>query len=151
MLDAKDLRIGNLFTLNNPHYRPKENGLLVSVTSIDTNRNEMNEDGEYEPKVAVGLLVVQNNKFYENRFAQWIEYLKPIELTEEWLLDFGYKQVNTLANGTKVLEKPGLFTVYYKDGIVRFSFYTIDVKFVHKFQNIIYSLTNTELTLKDEK
>jgi len=127
MLDAKDLRIGNHIIYDG----------RIGIVKWFTNKSF--------------LLKMEFSTLNHTSRKGWVELpLEPIELTEQWLLDFGYKQVNTLANGTKVFEKLGLFTVYYKDGIVRFSFYTIDVKFVHKFQNIIYSLTNTELTLKDK-
>lgn len=72
----------------------------------------------------------------------------PIELTEEWLLKFGYKKVNTLYDTTEVFEKDFSFTVYFRNGILSFSFKTIEIKYVHQLQNAVFYLEGKELTIK---
>ncbi len=71
----------------------------------------------------------------------------PIPLTEEWLLKFGYKKVNTLYDTTQVFQKRLCHIVYFRNGILSFSFGTTEIKYVHSFQNAIFALTNQELTL----
>ena len=76
------------------------------------------------------------------------EICKPIALTEEWLLKFGWKHTNTLHAGEFVYTKKSSLAVYLKDGIARFAFKTDKIDSVHMFQNAIKVLTGTELTLQ---
>ena len=85
---------------------------------------------------------------------------KPIPLTEEWLLKFGFEEA-----GDKFYEKGLLFTncwfLYFNitcKGKVTLStdseeYYLTDVPNVHQLQNLYHALTGEELTIKqnDEK
>lgn len=73
---------------------------------------------------------------------------KPIPITEEWLLKFGYKKVNTLYDITEVFEKKLSYTIYFRNGVLSFSFGTMEIKYINQLQNIFYFLTGEELTLK---
>jgi hypothetical protein len=90
--------------------------------------------------------------------CSWCEYapietpsLKPIPLTEEWLLRFGFLR-----------QHDGL--VFYKNGhfiepnntVNLFDFYTGDygdwyvtIEHVHQLQNLYFALTGEELTIKN--
>lgn len=72
-------------------------------------------------------------------------YYKPIPLTEEWLLKFGFKKENTLHDGTSVYN--GTPYLYFKDGYARISIKTPDIEYVHQLQNLYFSLTGEELSL----
>ncbi len=67
-----------------------------------------------------------------------------IELTEEWLFRFGFKK---LVNDWQI---KGLIIHTRKRGFVVNKRIAI-IKYVHQLQNLYYALTQTELTLKDEK
>jgi len=76
-----------------------------------------------------------------------VNYLTPIELTEEWLLRFA-------------LIKDNGYPYKFLDGFIKmrngeyfFKYHNLDIKlnYVHNLQNLHYIFTQTELTLKDEK
>lgn len=82
-----------------------------------------------------------------------IEYLKPIPLTEEWLLRFGFEKSNELVD----YFSKGKYHLFEKESIM-FYFYPefggIDnknykhIKSVHQLQNLYFALNNEELTIK---
>jgi hypothetical protein len=77
--------------------------------------------------------------------------VKPIPLTEEWLLKFGatekYKSVsNRWSFGVFSLDDPE-----DENGNLRNEFYydsTLNVKYVHQLQNLYFALTQEELIFK---
>jgi hypothetical protein len=85
---------------------------------------------------------------FENREAWSCDAIKPIPLTDEWLLRFGKK-----ANKD---DSFGGFIIYYSNGngmrIKNNEWSTqhlsVKLEFVHQLQNLYYSLTQEELTLK---
>ena len=124
MLDAKDLRIGNLFN----HF---EDGILPI--------EEIKKDSDgFEGYYAV---------FRNGSIKCHVSYLAPIELTEEWLLRFGL----TKHNGYPYKFLDGFIKI--RNGEYFFKYHNLDIKlnYVHNLQNLHYILTQTELKLKDEK
>ena len=82
------------------------------------------------------------------------EYLKhkPIQLTEEWLLKFGFKAWGSYKYLWK-LKTHHAFTINTYSNIFNlneYHFRTDDgyLKNVHQLQNLFYALTGEELTLK---
>jgi hypothetical protein len=124
MLEVKDLRIGNLFN----HF---EDGILLI--------EEIKKDSDgFEGYYAV---------FRNGSTKCHVNYLTPIELTEEWLLRFA-------------LIKDNGYPYKFLDGFIKmrngeyfFKYHNLDIKlnYVHNLQNLHYIFTQTELTLKDEK
>ena len=124
MLEVKDLRIGNLFN----HF---EDGILPI--------EEIKKDSDgFEGYYAV---------FRNGSTKCHVSYLAPIELTEEWLLRFGL----TKHNGYPYKFLDGFIKI--RNGEYFFKYHNLDIKlnYVHNLQNLHYILTQTELTLKDEK
>ena len=124
MLEVKDLRIGNLFN----HF---EDGILPI--------EEIKKDSDgFEGYYAV---------FRNGSTKCHVNYLTPIELTEEWLLRFGL----TKHNGYPYKFLDGFIKI--RNGEYFFKYHNLDIKlnYVHNLQNLHYILTQTELTLKDEK
>ena len=87
-----------------------------------------------------------SNAVYDCKY----ENLKPIPLTEEWLLKFGFKTDKTYVSD----ENP--FLDYIKDEVrismPYFSFEFgdgafMELKYVHELQNLYFSLTQRELTV----
>jgi len=142
MLDAKDLRIGNLILVHN-HY----------VATIE----RIGKD--------IGV------KTYGEKISQIdyieLQYLTPIELTDEWLLRFGFEVDDDLGDQIYYQipnQKNGYGICFDHDDIAFYKFYgnggenvhTLihdeeHLQYVHQLQNLYYALTQTELTLKDEK
>ena len=82
-----------------------------------------------------------------------IENYKPIPLTEEWLLKFGFEDLDTYLK----LDFGKLSLVYYVDGEKLYlfidngeecgSFHLKHIKSVHQLQNLYFALTGKELTI----
>lgn len=87
----------------------------------------------------------------DDTFFETCNY-KPIELTEEWLLKFGfipnkYKDEYTICpygKNTYVLDKEytdkGEWDFCYEEA------YLVTIKYVHQLQNLYFALTGEELT-----
>jgi hypothetical protein len=75
------------------------------------------------------------------------KYCKPIPLTEEWLLKFGFKWKNfAFRDGTFTVRYQKEFYVYLSVEGVR----PIQIKldYVHQLQNLYFALTGEELDIK---
>jgi hypothetical protein len=99
--------------------------------------------------------------------TEYVDYIKPIPLTKEWLLKFGFKQYNPKdeANSTDLNSRifytvieDKQFEIAYDFGIVkklllRFRegdlsvIYKMDMKYVHSLQNLYFALTGEELKI----
>ncbi len=99
-----------------------------------------------------------------------IECLRPIELTEEWLLKFGFKVKDRKSYlNTDIYYIPTFeidYCLFYADFRLDYGLYveytdspmpeddeklypiTFGIKYVHQLQNLLYSLTGEELTIK---
>jgi hypothetical protein len=116
-MKAAELRVGNL--LLNPYSDEPE---IVDRIKRSTALNTEWEVNEEHP-----------------------DFFKPIPLTEEWLLKFGFRD-NTLA-----------YEIYKQVGDAGYSlvddvgdgsiWYVPPVKYVHQLQNLYFALTGTELEL----
>jgi len=81
--------------------------------------------------------------------------IKPIPITEEWLIKFGF-DVNSFGFATKNNFQTGHIT---KDENYQFEFsvgmigkwFLKDILSVHQLQNIFHALTGEELTIKDNE
>lgn len=105
---------------------------------------------------------IRKDRCYYGRFHSAYEDLKPIPLTKEWLLRFGFEKresskcTNWHIGENEVtrdllfdlvwLEKPALIKApnapFYRNG--RHTIY-----FVHHLQNLYFALTGQELTIKE--
>ena len=104
---------------------------------------------------------IQENCFYaksenNDEFKDTCYEIKPIPLTEEWLLKFGFTRHHTdYSNGVLyILDVPnnnefnwGVYPFELGSGfIINKSKY---LKYVHQLQNLYFALTNEELTIKE--
>jgi len=77
--------------------------------------------------------------------TEYPEFCKPIPLTEEWLLKFGYKLYHDYVwvnDNTDVLGRIDKF----KDDVARSIYPRLEIKYVHQLQNLYFALTGKELT-----
>ena len=99
---------------------------------------------------------VLNTVDYEDlriMFGEVDEDYKPIPLTEEWLLKFGF--VHRKRRDVPAYEKNNLIVEYLFERWTgrlywneRNSIRIIDVEYVHQLQNLYFALTGEELTIK---
>ena len=113
-------------------------------------------------------LKIQNIISKLNTDGYLLETLKPIPLTEEWLLKFGFKKQKTIISGNvysiKINKTNNWFSVHeqseyddpnslsLKELKKWWSFndnrYEVKIKSIHQLQNLYFALTNEELTIK---
>ena len=80
-------------------------------------------------------------------YADMIHHIKPIPLTEEWLLKLGFEQCFINKERYHI---DNLNEVEFIDNEIRWmanytTFYHQKIEFVHQLQNLYFALTNTEL------
>lgn len=76
----------------------------------------------------------------------YLDHLKPIPLTEEWLINFGFYNSERLKNS---FIKNGVH-IYIQDTAFWYDLAndSIEVKTIHQLQNLYFALTGEELTMK---
>lgn len=136
MIKANELRIGNLLSWIDDNEIVKVKGFYITNTIwVEYNYNE-NETDEIDCQ---------------------LECLKPIPLTEEWLVKFGFEKDK--AHNCYVLYEHDTidldleFSCTLKNVTIG-GFCTADemknCKYVHQLQNLYFALTGEELELKPE-
>jgi len=96
---------------------------------------------------------VYSDSMHGSTYFYLIEEIKPIELTEEWLLKMGFEKRADwqFVNSKLVIE---FWLIVNKKIDVRFrineneSIPIREIKYVHQLQNLYYALTGEELTIK---
>ena len=134
-MKTTDLRLGNFISIN---FGNCDDGKIITVDGI-SDCEIYNEEHGYSPC----------NEF------------NPIPLTEQWLLDFGFKicTKSGVHNGWGIGENPlthdyFLFLAWMKneDGTLAELFYRNGyhtIKYVHQLQNLFFALAQEELILKE--
>lgn len=130
MLTAEQIRIGNTVLYND---------IIYNIWSIGNNstpkRQSYYVDLDCEEK-DIHLKGID------------VDEIKPIELTEEWLLKMGF-QANGKFYTINVFEKDERFDIDLK-GWIGFNNMVAEcnINTVHKLQNLYHALTGEELTIK---
>jgi len=136
MIDPKELRIGNL----------TDKGIVFGIC---------HQDG-------VQMIHILNNKFASISETYIIKDINPIELTEEWLFEFGFKKGNKCYENGVSIEL--LDTDFYLRPSFLGGFYwgfnlsdekldcelnnVQSIKYIHQLQNLYFAITGKELTIK---
>ena len=134
MIQANELRVGNLVTIN-------ETALHFDGAGKDETFciSEIKEE------------VVKFKGFHTSELYSGIE---PIPLTEEWLLKFGFEKSKNPNKTPSWVWKKDQETWFYEtwknrdifvNGFIR---WMKDIQSVHQLQNLYFALTGTELTIK---
>lgn len=81
-----------------------------------------------------------------------INYLRPIPLTEEWLVKFGFKNKSKTLFEKNFYEKR-IFSIVQHGFTKKFCFPAqngvTEIKYVHQLQNLYFALTGKELEIKN--
>ena len=147
-MEATEIRIGNLVTVDNPKYHPKLKDVILQVTGI-------NETLGFEKEWTYGVSLEHINQLkytYYESYSQFIKFIKPIPLSEERLLEiFGLKREDTEINDFTfphcdyiIIHKQvdDLFAVYINGK-------TVLIKYIHQLQNLYFDLIGEELIIKN--
>jgi len=73
----------------------------------------------------------------------FMENIEPIPLSEEWLLDFGFKKNKSIWTLNEI-EISSWFTFRFSLDPLKVQ----EIDFVHQLQNLYYALTGTDLIMK---
>lgn len=146
-MQIEELRLGNLVEANTKGDDGVQKWTIIKVSGIQKSFKEDEPDKVYfiEPDIATfniwRLFTTTEN-----------DCLRPIPLTEEWLLKFGFEKQE---NNWKRLCICNDWTYIYWERLVgielsvnKHSVMQPHIKSVHQLQNLYFALTQEELTLK---
>jgi len=148
MINAKELMIGNYVTINNPKYRPDDTGKILVVTEIKTEQSTKH----FESGQTISGYLLENK--YKDTFGQYVEFIQPIPITEQWLLDFGAKKKEHMPYYyfdyilIKIVEGTYEVSVKFFGGYNSTDFC---IHYVHHLQNLSFALSGKELNLNKTK
>lgn len=142
-LKAQDLRIGNLVNVE-----IGRDILPVCVSGISSG--------------SIAFDVLPNEKEWKSGRREII-VTKPIPLTEDWLVKFGFEKRGIDKFSIKInpeqIHSSQIFTIdkqtYIALGDNKFEYWVVNgiplyhLEHIHQLQNLYYALTQTELTLKE--
>lgn len=137
MINANELRCGNLVMTNNSKYRSEDVGKIACITQIDSDRYFE------EIKGNVSLYLIDDK--YKDTYGQWLIYIEPIPITEQWILNFGFTESETdLRKGNIIVRfrdnESLIITII--DSVV-----LPKCQYIHELQNLYFALHRQELEL----
>ena len=128
MIQANELRVGNLVLLNNPVYRPIDTGQIHLINAITK---------EY---ASVSKLTKEP---FTDTYGQYLQYIEGIPITTEWLLKFRFKKK---LNDNKVSYNKHNIIIHFVNGIFTEYVHQKQIKYVHKLQNLFFEIRGVELS-----
>jgi hypothetical protein len=140
-MEARELRIGNLVTIDNEEFWPKLKGIPFIVHSITPSLSINLDKWSY----SIGLISMNEKENYVvPLYSQLIEFIEPIPLTEERLLSkYKFKEV---------AHRRGIQASYKKDGVrINVSnsgncYYGSKlIPYVHNLENLYFAIKGKEL------
>jgi hypothetical protein len=146
MLNARELRLGNIIFTN--HYE-LVNGVAVLVQRITIIDSILNDSINYDPIARESYCSIKD--------------CFPIPLSEEWVRKFGMESLDMEIDYVEWGFDNGTNTLFHiiQDGIGKdFPFYLEydlgfgnerrEIKYVHQLQNLYFALTGEELEIKEK-
>jgi hypothetical protein len=117
---------------------------------INVGGNSINTYQTYKPRqiTANGIKAIEEEN--EERPDAVLSIWQPIELTEEWLLKFGFKTHDKHDYFIDISDSSVFhfwFSVYSGDGFYYIDAFDIKLKYVHQLQNLYFALTGQELII----
>ena len=142
LLESKELRLGNIVQYNNTEC------FVYDICSPQPRKGRYNNEF---------LLTLSLNGLIDCL----IDEIEPVELTEKWLIKFGFKynkQIGWTKDGL-CLDGPVVhfsFDLFRNESLTNYhllDFVEIPrlVEYVHELQNLYFALTNVELPLNNVK
>jgi len=111
--------------------------------------NYVNADGNH--KKVYNLYSNGWDFLHDDIDCRFVEYqnTKPIPLTEDWLLKFGFEKKGSFY---RIKNSRFVEVIMHDEGIdvTNYSVLLPHIKSVHQLQNLYFALTNEELTIKQQ-
>lgn len=149
-MEAKELRPMNLVTVENKKSWPELSGVAVIVCGIGENIEPTK--AVLFPKSKYCVRVCDNDR---NNYNQFEEFIKPIPLTEEWLVKFDFekiKHIHGYSFWTLSKSKRNKCHIDIYETKTLFAGYVVEnCKYVHQLQNLYWCLCGKELELNTQK
>lgn len=153
-MDAKNLRLGNFVSIENPEFLPEMKGVPLAVSGINmTGGNKWSIQLEHIKKIA--------NYYYES-YSQFENYVQPIPISEKILAELGFEQTEKFGGNGFLYSNFILFKVknnarsedwFYECEFAPSGFafsershIMSNIRHLHEIQNLYFSLTKMELT-----
>lgn len=144
-MKAKELMIGNYLTIENPKSWAELKGKIMRLSAIN-----YNTDLDMFPNSPHHLSLFEETR-YSREYSQMIEFVKPIELSEELLLKLGFDWVEEV--GGYCNKDHIVYELNYGNFEIHF-FCSNDkqsrkiIRYVHELQNTCFILTGDEIKFK---
>lgn len=91
--------------------------------------------------------------YNHNGISDYMDYIKPIQLTEDWLVKFGFEKPKFCGfyQSDYIVELNDRFVINdRKDGFFYVDAPNLCIESVHQLQNLYFALTGEELTIKNK-
>jgi hypothetical protein len=148
-MKSSELRIGNYVTIDNPQSWPALKDLPFKVQGIDLHFDES------FPESTGTVTAIREDDLhpaYDSIHNQFDQFIKPIPLTEEWLLKFGFESIGELNPTYKLRNYLIELSIMRDHWVFRQTINKEDslclsqnLHHVHQLQNLYFSLTGKEL------
>lgn len=148
-MEARNLSINNFVLVDNEKHHPQLKDIILKVVGV--RKMEGIEPVTFKKNLKYAVSLETRDRWMEE-FNQYLEYIKPILLTKDWMKDFGFKTTginNEFDNGRFSMNV--LTNHITGEYMFRTLSYTMKLEFVHELQNLFFSLSKSELELVNEK
>lgn len=130
MIDGNELRLGN--------YVFDRDNKLIKIDFIEFIRED------YDTKFGEFVEIEEGDT---DEISEFASFANGINITEDWLSNFGFKQVD---NQSVTWSKSGFEVKFYGDfSCFRFKRNMLDINYVHELQNIYYLLKKDRLSVSN--
>lgn len=141
-MKASELRIGNLVNVDNPIFSDLKD-IPLKIIGIKL------RDEPLFPNSNSVISFTDPKNFWE--ISQFNEFIKPIQLTEEWKFKFGFEKTewdNFNSHRLSVGDNDYAIVLYSDGNCEVGDIITCKIEYVHQLQNLYFSLVAEELTFK---
>lgn len=150
IVNPNEFRLGNLVEVDNPDYHPKLKDIPLIIEGIQARDSKEAQGRSHCFNLA--QINQKNNNYYQT-YSQFIKYIKPIPLTKEWLIKFGFNKYYLEADSKCEndaywcrCDKITFPSISNKTWKVQHT--DIKCTYIHQLQNLYFALTNKELVFK---
>lgn len=148
-MKANELRVGNLVSIDNEKSHPTMKDKTCKVIGFS-----LRTDKIFPLSDSVISVEYLNRYLNEETYSQFNEFIKPIPLTKECLIVFGFTHHLAPQDRINVYNLHDIMNLEWWNDHASFDFGAEKIEcklyFVHQLQNLYFSLTGNELQITDK-